>query len=41
VMDYPAPYVKITDGRLDLSEAYAKGVAPYDIAAIRYAYKPV
>src|SRR5688572_27553489 len=38
VMDYPAPFVKITNGRLDLSEAYATGVAPYDIAAIRYAY---
>ena len=41
VMDYPAPYVKITAGRLDLSEAYSTGVGPYDIAAIRYAYKPV
>jgi hypothetical protein len=38
VMDYPAPYVKITNGKLDLSEAYATGVAPYDVAAIRYAY---
>jgi hypothetical protein len=41
VMDYPAPYVKITDGKLDLSEAYTTGVGPYDIAAVRYAYKPV
>ncbi len=41
VMDYPAPYVKITNGKLDLSEAYATGVGPYDLAAIRYAYKPV
>jgi hypothetical protein len=39
VMDYPAPYIKITDqGTLDLSEAYARGVAAYDIAAIRYTY---
>jgi hypothetical protein len=38
VMDYPAPYVKITDGRLDFSEAYAKGIAPYDKFAIRYGY---
>jgi hypothetical protein len=38
VLDYPAPYVKITNGRLDLSEAYATGVGPYDIAAIRYTY---
>jgi hypothetical protein len=41
VMDYPAPYVKIVDGRLDLSEAYTTGVGAYDIAAIRYAYAPV
>jgi len=41
VMDYPAPYVKITNGRLDLSEAYTNGVGAYDIAAIRYAYKDV
>ena len=41
VMDYPAPYVKIVDGKLDLSEAYATGVGPYDVAAIRYAYAPV
>jgi hypothetical protein len=41
VMDYPAPYVKIVDGKLDLSEAYTSGVGPYDVAAIRYAYQPV
>ncbi len=41
VMDYPAPYVKIVDGKLDLSEAYTSGVGPYDIAAIRYAYAAV
>jgi hypothetical protein len=41
VMDYPAPYVKIVNGALDLSEAYATGVGPYDVAAIRYAYEPV
>ena len=38
VMDYPAPYVKITSGKLDLSDAYATGVGPYDVFAIRYAY---
>ena len=41
VMDYPAPYVRIVDGRLDLSQAYTNGVGAYDIAAIRYAYAPV
>jgi hypothetical protein len=38
VMDYPAPYVKITNGKLDLSDAYATGVGPYDLWAIRYNY---
>lgn len=41
VMDYPAPYVKIADGKLDLSEAYTNGVGAYDIAAIQYAYQDV
>jgi hypothetical protein len=41
VMDYPAPYIAIRDGRLDLSQAYTNGVGPYDVAAIRYAYAPV
>ena len=38
VMDYPSPYVKITNGKLDLSDAYAKGLGPYDLFAIRYGY---
>jgi uncharacterized protein DUF4953 len=38
VMDYPAPMVDIKDGRLDLSNAYARGVGDYDKFAIRYAY---
>ena len=38
VMDYPAPYVKITNGKLDLSDAYAKGIGVFDIFAVRYAY---
>ena len=38
-MDYPAPLVKIRDGKtLDLSDAYAKGLGAYDLLAIRYAY---
>jgi hypothetical protein len=41
VMDYPAPYIKIVNGKLDLSEAYASGVGPYDVAAIKYAYQKV
>ena len=39
VMDYPAPLVKIRDGKtLDLSDAYAKGIGAYDLLAVRYAY---
>jgi len=38
VMDYPAPNVKITNGKLDLSDAYAKGIGAYDKFVIRYAY---
>jgi hypothetical protein len=38
VMDYPSPLVKITNGKLDLSDAYAKGIGVYDIFTIRYAY---
>ncbi|HEX8254413.1 MAG TPA: zinc-dependent metalloprotease [Thermoanaerobaculia bacterium] len=41
VMDYPAPLIRINNGRLDLSQAYATGVGPYDVAAIRYTYAPV
>jgi hypothetical protein len=41
VMDYPAPYVKIVNGKLDLSEAYTNGLGAYDIAAIKYAYQNV
>jgi hypothetical protein len=38
VMDYPAPLVKITDGELDLSEAYDVGIGEYDKLAIRWMY---
>ncbi|HVR43562.1 MAG TPA: zinc-dependent metalloprotease [Thermoanaerobaculia bacterium] len=38
VMDYPAPYVRIVDGRLDLSDAYAAGIGAFDIFAVKYGY---
>lgn len=38
VMDYPAPLVEIKNGKLDLSNAYARGIGDYDKFAIRYAY---
>jgi hypothetical protein len=38
VMDYPIPRVKVVDGKLDLSEAYAVGIGPYDTFMVRYSY---
>jgi len=38
VMDYPAPLIKLTDGQIDLSDAYRNGPGAYDSVAIRYAY---
>jgi Met-zincin/Domain of unknown function (DUF5117) len=38
VMDYPAPWVEIKDGRLDLSNAYAVGIGEYDKFSVRFAY---
>ncbi|MBI3652015.1 MAG: zinc-dependent metalloprotease [Acidobacteria bacterium] len=38
VMDYPAPLVEIKNGKLDLSNAYARGIGEYDKFAIKYAY---
>jgi hypothetical protein len=38
VMDYPAPLVEIKNGKLDLSNAYARGIGAYDKIAITYAY---
>src|SRR5437763_3004328 len=38
VMDYPSPLVKIVGGKLDLSDAYAKGLGVFDLFSIRYAY---
>ncbi|HJQ71341.1 MAG TPA: zinc-dependent metalloprotease [Blastocatellia bacterium] len=38
VMDYPAPMVEIKDGKIDLSNAYARGIGAYDKFAIRFAY---
>lgn len=38
VMDYPAPLVEIKNGKLDLTNAYGRGVGEYDKFAIRYAY---
>jgi hypothetical protein len=41
VMDYPAPLVKVKDGQLDLSNAYAPGTGAWDDQLVRYAYTEV
>jgi hypothetical protein len=38
VMDYPAPWVEIKDGKLDLSSAYATGIGEFDKFAVKFAY---
>jgi hypothetical protein len=38
VMDYPAPWVEIKNGKLDLSNAYAAGIGEYDKYAVKFAY---
>ena len=38
VMDYPAPLVKIVNGKLDFSDAYAVGIGSFDKFATRYSY---
>lgn len=38
VMDYPAPRILITNGQLDLSDAYGVGIGEYDKFAVKWAY---
>ena len=37
-MAYPAPLIKLTNGQIDLSDAYRPGLGAYDTLAIRYGY---
>jgi hypothetical protein len=37
-MDYPPPLVKVTNGKLDLADAYREGLGAYDSLAIRWGY---
>jgi hypothetical protein len=39
VMDYPHPYIKVKNGRLDFTEAYAEGIGSWDKVVVAYAYK--
>lgn len=38
VMDYPAPRIRVTNGRIDISAAYDRGPGVYDVWAIRWGY---
>jgi hypothetical protein len=39
VMDYPPPRVRLdASGNIDISDAYAKGPAPYDVWAVHWGY---
>lgn len=38
VMDYPHPLVKITDGKIDFSDAYDTGIGAWDKVSITYGY---
>ena len=38
VMDYPAPLIKLANGKLDLSDAYRNGAGSWDTLAIRWDY---
>lgn len=38
VMDYPGPMVKIADGKLDLSDAYAVGIGKWDKYTVDWLY---
>jgi Met-zincin/Domain of unknown function (DUF5117) len=40
VMDYLGPDIELTNGRLDLSNAYPRDIGSYDRLAIRWGYTP-
>jgi len=39
VMDYPHPQLKMKDGKIDFSEAYAVGIGMWDKVTVAYAYQ--
>jgi hypothetical protein len=41
VMEYPTPRVKVTGGKLDLSESFMTAIGAYDTSMVRYAYTPL
>ncbi|AMC09948.1 peptidase [Lutibacter profundi] len=39
VMDYPHPYVKLTNGEIDLTNAYKTGIGAWDKVSVAYSYQ--
>jgi len=39
VMDYPHPYVKLTNGDIDLSQVYSTGIGEWDKVSVAYSYQ--
>jgi hypothetical protein len=39
VMDYPQPYVKLVNGKIDVSEAYTNQIGVWDKVAINFGYQ--
>ena len=38
VMDYPHPKIDLTDGIININDAYSKDIGPWDIVSVKYAY---
>ena len=38
VMDYPHPLIKLNQGKIDLSDAYAEGIGEWDKYVVKYGY---
>jgi hypothetical protein len=38
VMDYPGPLIGLKGGRIDLSDAYAKGIGSWDKFTVQWLY---
>ena len=38
VMDYPHPLIKLTDNKIDLTDAYAVGIGEWDKVSVAYSY---
>ncbi len=39
VMDYPHPYIQLTDDKIDLSKAYSVGIGEWDKRTVLYGYQ--